>query len=801
MYSEKEFLKPNEKYTPYCFFFLNDEFEKEHMTAMQDEMEKQGFSVGYLQDRGITKNSFLTDGFFDTVKAIAENAKLPLGLCDEIGGMYGWSAMQYADVPKSVSLCVKLEKINGGYTVPDCFFAVSFKRKDYKIDNKTLRLLKSGDIENINEEIYVFNKYHAKSRSGSDIDYLTPKTADVILSNVHEKIKKNLSKFFGNKITALFMDIEGDYGYKLCWSEELFKVYTELFGDDFYLNMPLLFERDADGKWISQRYKWFTAVTHTYSKFFGKLAKWCRENNLEFTGHTWEENLYGQVMQVGDFYEIEKNFSIIGTDSLRLECFSPRDFAEARTIAFMENKRFMCEAIGCAGNSLSALEIKRAVNHLTAWGVNHVIFHGIYTDRRTEKHGFAPDMFSENPYWDGFNKISDYIKRTSYINDETRICAHTVLYNPIDSVKSLLGDYALSDSEDFSGYIIEQRDMLKCENGLIIKEIEDSYSGLIDSLTKNHTEFLVYDTSYLLNSDFSDIKNIIIPSLFSVSKAVLKKLCELSREGKNIYFTGRTPFHSLEDGEYDSEVTALLRKIKNAKSYLDIKPDVRLLNENFRFVSAVRERKNEKYIWICSEENESRNAVFEIDGEFENIKKLNCETGAEESVYSISESGKTKLYMTLKPYEGFFVKMSKSEEIVLKNWIVSVSDKKLKVDTLSDWSEYGVQDYCGVAVYETSVSIENPKKAILELGEVYHTAKVFVNDSYVDMKLWKPYAFDITKYLKNGENKIRIECGNLLSTGLPVFEYKDRWQTGIHRTNPIDSVKSGIIGNVILKIY
>lgn len=67
-----------------------------------------------------------------------------------------------------------------------------------------------------------------------------------------------------------------------------------------------------------------------------------------------------------------------------------------------------------------------------------------------------PDIFDKNPYWDGFYKISDFIKRTSYVTANTKICADTVVLNPIDNVKVLLGDYVLDDKNEFSGYIIEQ---------------------------------------------------------------------------------------------------------------------------------------------------------------------------------------------------------------------------------------------------------------------------------------------------------------------------------------------------------
>ena len=84
----------------------------------------------------------------------------------------------------------------------------------------------------------------------------------------------------------------------------------------------------------------------------------------------------------------------------------------------------------------------------------------------------------------------------------------------------------------------------------------------------------------------------------------------------------------------------------------------------------------------------------------------------------------------------------------------------------------------------------------IEIDEAYHVIKAYVNNEYVDIRLWQPYSFDITDYVKRGINKIRIECGNLYSTSLLHYKNKTRWQTGIHRSNPIDSCRSGIYGKV-----
>lgn len=89
-----KFKNPDKSFSPYCFCFLNGDFEKEHITAMAKEMERKGMSPGYFQDRGITKNPFLSDRFFDTFKNVLESTNIPMGFCDEGGGIYGKSVMR-----------------------------------------------------------------------------------------------------------------------------------------------------------------------------------------------------------------------------------------------------------------------------------------------------------------------------------------------------------------------------------------------------------------------------------------------------------------------------------------------------------------------------------------------------------------------------------------------------------------------------------------------------------------------------------------------------------------------------------
>lgn len=122
--------------------------------------------------------------------------------------------------------------------------------------------------------------------------------------------------------------------------------------------------------------------------------------------------------------------------------------------------------------------------------------------------------------------------------------------------------------------------MLKCRYRIEIKEVEESYNKVIFELTRRHIEFLVYNTEYMLQSDFNGIKNIVIPTMIVISKKVLEKIRDLLKHRKNIYFIGRTLYASLEEGMND-DLRDILYDIENVKSEIDIERVISLENHNF----------------------------------------------------------------------------------------------------------------------------------------------------------------------------------------------------------------------------
>ena len=88
-----------------------------------------------------------------------------------------------------------------------------------------------------------------------------------------------------------------------------------------------------------------------------------------------------------------------------------------------------------------------------------------------------------------------------------------------------------------------------------------------------------------------------------------------------------------------------------------------------------------------------------------------------------------------------------------------------KLDLIS--SITGFENKSGTVRYEGTTQLEkkNIERSIwLDLGNAYETAEVFVNGKSAGVRICKPYRFELTGLLKEGENRLAIEVTNTLGT-------------------------------------
>jgi len=106
---------------------------------------------------------------------------------------------------------------------------------------------------------------------------------------------------------------------------------------------------------------------------------------------------------------------------------------------------------------------------------------------------------------------------------------------------------------------------------------------------------------------------------------------------------------------------------------------------------------------------------------------------------------------------------------------------------LGDWCDYALESYSGGAIYAKTVRLDANRlkgKVILDLGKVNSTAEVYVNGKPAGIRLGRPYLYDITSLLQEGENKIEVKIYNTLanhySIGYPTrYVYEGQTVSGL----------------------
>lgn len=93
-------------------------------------------------------------------------------------------------------------------------------------------------------------------------------------------------------------------------------------------------------------------------------------------------------------------------------------------------------------------------------------------------------------------------------------------------------------------------------------------------------------------------------------------------------------------------------------------------------------------------------------------------------------------------------------------WDVEVAGMEYKNMKAQDWRVVDALKYQDAeGHYHMTIMVAKPKKKAryyLDLGQVYYTASLNINGQEVGERLWKPYLFDVTSFIKTGENHISV---------------------------------------------
>ncbi|WP_244307303.1 glycosyl hydrolase [Flavobacterium fluviatile] len=142
-----------------------------------------------------------------------------------------------------------------------------------------------------------------------------------------------------------------------------------------------------------------------------------------------------------------------------------------------------------------------------------------------------------------------------------------------------------------------------------------------------------------------------------------------------------------------------------------------------------------------------------------------------------------------------------------KGWDTPESIQIPKLESLANHENNAVKHYSGTITYTKDFKLESiGKNCSFDLGEVANIAELWCNGQKVGTRWAPPFTFDVSKYVKKGENELEIKVTNtwrnqLIFDNTRSKEDKKTWTTNPPKKDDIKLDSSGLIGPVTLKTY
>lgn len=251
----------------------------------------------------------------------------------------------------------------------------------------------------------------------------------------------------------------------------------------------------------------------------------------------------------------------------------------------------------------------------------------------------------------------------------------------------------------------------------------------------------------------------------------------------------------------------LSANVQNGLEYAGIERET-LVDSGLKFIR--RKVSDGKYYYIVNHTDKTYNGSLPVNFKGASTVILDPQTGESGLAAATFNKNTENVRLQLVPGQAVIVKVTQ-DKLSLPNWKyeemtgpaislnsnewtvhftqggpVLPSDQKIK--SLQNWTMFddpSTQSFSGTAEYTTTFKLNNKNAVdyLLQLGKVNESAKVWINGKEVGI-LWSiPFEARIGKYLKAGENTIKIEVANLMANRIRDMDRKGIQWRKYHEIN------------------
>ncbi len=341
------FKNPTSEYRGTPFWAWNCELDKEELLWQIEQLKKMGFGGFHMHSRSGMATEYLSEDFFDLVKACVDKAEQE----DMLAYLYDEDRWPSGAAGGIVTKNRKYSQRNIKITVTPDESAVDFAEavntgKTYFVCAYDVMLNDLGELEEYQyiKDIscskderavrwYVYSFVTEPSgwyNNQTYLDTLSKEAVDKFIEVTHEAYKNHVGDKFGKSIPSIFTD-EPNFSSKgtldfaldrrdicLPWTFDFDETFKNQYGYSILEKLPELFWELPNGKISVARYNYHDHITQRFvDAFAANYGNWCRKNGIYFTGHVLEEqSLASQTASVGETMRFYRHFGIPGIDIL-----------------------------------------------------------------------------------------------------------------------------------------------------------------------------------------------------------------------------------------------------------------------------------------------------------------------------------------------------------------------------------------------------------------------------------------------------------------------------------------------------
>lgn len=710
------FKNPTSEYRATPFWSWNDKLNKELLIRQIGYLKEMGFGGFHMHSRSGMATEYLSEDFFDLIKACRDKAKdenMLAWLYDEDRWSSG-SAGGYVTKNKAYRqkmLCFSENKVEFADKETGVKEGLPYLLAVYDISLNSDGTLKSYKRIGENDTAKGTKRYaYVKTapetgwyNNQTYVDTLSEEAIAEFIKTTHEAYKKHVGEDFGGAVPAIFTDepnfnthegrdtlnfAESHNDLSVAWTTDFADTFKKYAGFDLLDRLPELFWELPDGKISNIRWLFYNHVSDRFANSFSRqIGQWCDKNGIALTGHLLsEENLTWQSISVGECMRSYPHFGIPGVDMLcnHVEFTTAK---QTQSIVHQSGKEAMTsELYGVSNWDFDFRGHKFQGDWQAALGVTVRVPHLSWVSMKgSAKRDYPASINYQSPWYKEYPYIENHFARLNTVLTRGKPIVDVCVIHPIESLWLHLGP-ADQTAEAQKQRETEFQDITKWLLTSMIDFDFVSEALLPSQHTGKGDKFDVGCMSY---------STVIVPGLDTMRRSTFEALKKFREKGGKVLFVGNCPKYidAIETDEVQNlYASSLHAKFDKADILNKLDKDIEIYYPNGTkptdLVHCKREDNGVKWLFIahCVENPQTDRPrpevititlngsyipeVFDtVNGE---IKKIDFET----------KNDKTYIYTTLYSCDSLLLRLTDGEGSYFEK-----KDDSLYLDSIIDFKQ------------------------------------------------------------------------------------------------------------------